>query len=194
MNDKSTYNMVVSIINAALSLLLLALVIVFQAIKKNTLGIIFMSIIYSIMLSSHIFKSIFYAKKDSLSKKVLHKLSLVTTTTYISLMAIYFLLKTESSIKWIIIGIIISILIIGVVFDSINKFKEIKYLLLFITYLVLIFTFYNIYRTNTLFYLLLLSIIIESSSNLLGNLLKNKTILSFEIISVVLYGIIFVLM
>lgn len=183
--------MIISIINSSLSLVFLTLGVIFKALKGNTLGIIFTSIIYIILITNYIFKAIFYFKNESISKKVFYRLSKVTTDIYSSLISIYFILLLDNNLKWVLFGFICVILISEILLDAFDKQTEIRYLLFAIVYFIVIFNILNLYSLDILVGMSILSLLIDYISNFLGRITNNKIILSFELISVIMFGLFF---
>ncbi len=191
MKQRNLYNMIISIINSSLSLVFLTLGVIFKALKGDTLGIIFTSIIYAILITNYIFKAIFYFKNESTSKKVFYRLSKITTDIYSCLISIYFILLLDNNLKWVLFGLICAILISEILLDAFDKLTEIRYLLFAIVYFIVIFNILSLYTLDILVGMSILSLLIDYISNFLGRITNNKIILSFELISVIMFGLFF---
>lgn len=192
MKEKNIYNMTISILNATICVTFLTLGIVFKAIRGDALGIIFTSIIYTTLITNYILKAIFYFKNQSTSKKVIYRLSKITTDIYSCLICIYFLMLLDTYLKWVMFSLVCTILITEILLDSFDKLTEIRYLLFAIIYFIVIFNILSIYSLDMLVGICVLSLLIDYTSNFLGRITNNKIILSFEIISVILFGLFFI--
>lgn len=184
--------MTISILNATICVTFLTLGIVFKAIRGDALGIIFTSIIYTTLITNYILKAIFYFKNQSTSKKVIYRLSKITTDIYSCLICIYFLMLLDTYLKWVMFSLVCTILITEILLDSFDKLTEIRYLLFAIIYFIVIFNILSIYSLDMLVGICVLSLLIDYTSNFLGRITNNKIILSFEIISVILFGLFFI--
>ena len=100
-----------------------------------------------------------------------------------------FLLTTTNPAKWVIFGFLIAFTLIEAVLDSINKGLEVKYLITLLKAFLFLFTAITLNASISLILVLILSMLLGFISDLLGNYLENKIILSYEIISLILFGI-----
>lgn len=191
MKEKSIYNMIMSIITAIIIIPILVLGIIFQSIKGNHLTVILMSIYSAFMITYYILKSIYYGKEEN--KEPLYRLSKVFLDVTTTLIIINFTLLLPTPNKWILFGCLIFFNIIEIILDSMNKALEIKYLIASLKAFIMIYLLFMLYQFNILIMLEIISIIILFFSNILGNVLKNKLILSFDLLSVVLFGIFLIL-
>lgn len=183
---KNCYNFVMSILGACFTVIFLILSIVFHAIDKNILGVVFSSIFYLFIILYFIFNSIYYMT-DSVP---LYRLSNVISSVFSTLILVFFLLNYSGYSKWIILGIMILLLILEIIIDSFDKLIEIKYLFTSIKLVLLIFLFINFY-TKYILLLGICSVVLYYVSRLVGRLLKNKIFLSYDIISLIMFGIFF---
>ena len=189
MNEKSIFNLTTSIINASCSLIFLILVVIFQAIKNNILGVIFLSIFFFTLIIYYILKSIYYGLDNSDSKDLMYKISDIFKYISIIILTIYFILNLDFGIKWILFGIVCFLGLFYIFISIFDSLKILKYIFGFILLLINLFLILNIYNINILFYIIFLSIIVYYISNLIGELLNNKLILSLDFVSIILLGI-----
>lgn len=192
MVERSIYNMVTSIIGAVLTIPLFVLGIIFNALEHDILGIVLSSIFYTFIIIHFIFNSIYYAKEESTSKIVLYRLSKIITDIYTTLVCINFVLYLTGPMKWILFAYLITTTITEILLDSFDKLTELKYLLSAIKGFIGIFTILLLYNAGFLFMIGLLSILICYISPLLGNIIKNKIILSFDLLALILFGIFYI--
>ena len=151
------------------------------------------SIYYGLLLSCYILKSISYGKEKSSSKEAIRRVSNCIKNGSIGIITIYFVLQLTNSLKWIIFSCIILLMIFEVILDSINKLLEFKYLFYGLTLLIMILSIKSIYPENIIFMIGITSILIDGISNILGPTIKNNKVLSFDIISFIIFGIFLVL-
>ena len=181
--------MIMSIISSVVIIPLLTIGVVSNVIQKNSLGIIFQSIYYTILIIYFIMQSIYYTKNNNTTKRVLKKINKSFLHTFITLIMIYYTLLINEPYKWIIFASIILINILIIIFNSIGIFNMINNILNGILLLTIIFLILYIYGFNFLSFLGLISIILFYTSSLLGEIFNNKIILSFDIISLIIFGI-----
>ena len=186
MKEKSIYNMIISIISASLVIPIMVLGIIFS---KNTLSTVLECIYLPILISYLVIKSIYFAKSESTSKEVLKRLSKCILDVVTTLIVVEFTLLLHTPFKWILFSILLLICILELLLDSINKLVEVKYLLSVIKIALFIFALISNYLFSFISICILLAIFIEYISNLLGSILNNKTLLSFEIIAIILFGV-----
>lgn len=189
MKDRSIYNMIISIITAVLVIPFLVLGIIHHTMSQNTLTVILLSIYYPLMIIYFILKSIGYGMEEERKKEVINRVSKSFLDVVVLLIMINFILLLTTPIKWIIFGGTIIITILEIIIDSCNKFIEIKYLLDLIKAFVFLFILIHLYEINGIVGMEALSITILYFSSLLGNLLNNKIILSFDLLSMTLFGL-----
>ena len=189
MKDRSIYNMIISIITAVLVIPFLVLGIIHHTMNHNTLTIILLSIYYPLMIIYFILKSIGYGMEGERNKEGINRVAKSFLDVVILLIIINFTLLLATPIKWIIFGGVIALTILEIIIDSCNKLIEIKYLLDLIKAFVFIFILIHLYAINGIVGMASLSITILYFSSLLGNLLNNKIILSFDLLSMTLFGL-----
>ena len=185
---KSIYNMVISILGASFSFLLGIIGIIFNGIHHNSLGVIFCSLYTLFMILYYIFQSISFYDED---RVVFYRLSKVFCSIFTTLITIYLLMLFPLFYKWILLAFMLLFLVFEIILDSIGKIKELKYLLSGIKLFIVIFLLVNL-SSN---FLLLLGIFATSLfyiSNILGEVLQNKIIMSFSLLSVLIFGIIII--
>ena len=179
---KSIYNMIMSILGASFSFVLGILGIIFS---KSALGVVFISIYTLFMILHFIFQSISFSGDDRVVSYRLSKVFLSIFTTFIT---IYLLMLFPYFYKWILLGFVLLFLILEIILDSIGKCLEVKYL--FSTIKLALCIFLLVYICNGFLLLLgIFSITLFYFSNLLGEILKNKIIMSFSVLSILLFGI-----
>ena len=184
MEEKSIYNMIISIITVLALIPLMILGIIMQ--KK---GIIWISICYPILIASYIIKSISYGNDTFISRNVLSRIADTLLDTGIAILLILFIMLISHPIKWILLAMVLVFMIIEIVIDSIQKGIEIKYLLSGILASILIGIIDSMTSHIILLWLSSISIIIFYLSHLLGKVLENKIIISFDLLSIILFGI-----
>ena len=185
---KSIYNMVMSILEASFSFILGILGIIFSGIHHNSLGVIFISIYTMFMILHFIFKAISFSDED---RVVSYRLSKVNLSIFTTLITIYLLMLFPLFYKWILLGFVLLFLIFEIILDSIGNGLEIKYLFSTIKLFLVIFLLINL-TSNFLLLLGIFSVLLFYFSNLLGEVLHNKLIMSFSIISLLIYGILII--
>lgn len=192
--DKSIYNMIVSIITTTTIPVLLVLTVIFQAIKGNVLGVVFLPIFFVFLISYFVIKAIYYGYDDSSSKEVFYRISNVLFELSLSVVYTYFVLTICGYSKWILFGFGLLLIIINILFSSFNILDEIKYLLfLFIIY-IMSYSFISICGINFISIIGISSIVFLYITSILGKILKNKIILSFDLLSVLSFGLFLILM
>mgnify|MGYP003571244211 CR=1 FL=1 len=189
MKDRSIYNMIISIITAVLVIPFLVLGIIHHTMNHNTLTVILLSIYYPLMIIYFILKSIGYGMEEERNKEGINRVAKSFLDVVILLIIINFTLLLATPIKWIIFGGVIALTILEIIIDSCNKLIEIKYLLDLIKAFIFIFILIHLYKINGIVGMASLSITILYFSSLLGNLLNNKIILSFDLLSMTLFGL-----
>lgn len=185
---KSIYNMIISIINASILPIFLTLSIITQTIKNNTLGIIFISISYSLLLTYFILKAIYYFKEESESKRVLYRISNTFIDSFIMMILIYLILHYKMKLQWILLGGVIGITILEIILDSIEKQNLIKQTISISKFILLIGLGLN-HLNRMLLILVITSIIIYGISSILGKKFNNKYLLSLELVFNILFGL-----
>ncbi len=185
---KSIYNMIISIINASILPIFLTLSIITQTIKNNTLGIIFISISYSLLLTYFILKAIYYFKEESESKRVLYRISNTFIDSFIMMILIYLILHYKMKLQWILLGGVIGITILEIILDSIEKQNLIKQTISISKFILLIGLGINHFN-RMLLILVITSIIIYGISSILGKKFNNKYLLSLELVFNILFGL-----
>lgn len=193
MEEKSTYNMIISIISSVIVVVMIVLGIIFQAFKRNTLGIIFESIFYTSLLVYFILNSIKYGTYNDNKRSVLDRISTSFLYLSTSLITIYIVLLLNNPCKWILFSTICIITLLLIVFSSTNLFKIIRYLLSGILVFTNIFVLINLNINMSLEYITIISILLLYLSLLLGRTLNNKIVLSLDIVSLILFGIFYIL-
>ena len=192
--DKSIYNMIVSIITTTTIPVLLVLTVIFQAIKGNVLGVVFLPIFFVFLISYFVIKAIYYGYDDSSGKEVFYRISNVLFELSLSVVYTYFVLTICGYSKWILFGFGLLLIIINIFFSSFNILDEIKYLLfLFIIY-IMSYSFISICGFNFISIIGISSIVFLYITSILGKILKNKIILSFDLLSVLSFGLFLILM
>lgn len=172
-------NAIINGIGLPISIVMMVLLIVHSS---NILSLLFSIFISVGILTTSIFKTLYYSFDSNLFKKF----SYISFITTITLLLLYLCISNVSVISWVIFGISIGILIINIIFECINIewFKYINFIcnillligiifiglffsinsLLFIfmlIFLVVIFILYYLYELNIIIhYLLSISIII----------------------------------
>ena len=188
--EQSNYNMVISIITAVLIVPIMVLSLIFQ---NNTLTRVLLSIYGGLGITYYILKSIMYHKDESTSKIVLDRLSNSIFDVVSLLVIINFCLLLRNSFKWILCGLLIFECILEIIIDSLDKVIEIKYLLSASKVITLIFILLYLYPISVVLGLGIVSIIGFYINHLLGRLLQNKLILSFDLTSIIIFGIFLIL-
>jgi len=184
---KSSYNLVMSILGSVFTFIFLVLSIVFHGIEKDALTITFSSIFYVFIIGYFILNSIYYGSGNS----TLHRLGNITSSIFTTLILIYFLLLYNNYSKWIFIGIYLLFLVFEILLDSFDKLIELKYLLVGFKLTLILYLFVN-YYSNIILLLGISSVILYFVSRLLGKILNNKIILSYDIISLIIFGIFYI--
>ena len=184
MEEKSIYNMIISMINIIVMIPLMILGIIFQ---KNS--VLWISLFYPVLIASYIIKSISYGKDTFISRDILSRIADTLLDGGVALCLILFIMLLSHPIKWILLAAVITITVLEIIIDSIQKGLEIKYLLSGLLSSILIAII--IYLTNNivLLWLSLTAIVLFYLSHVLGKILENKIILSFDLISMILFGI-----
>ncbi len=185
---KSIYNMIISIINASILPIFLTLSIITQTIKNNTLGIIFISISYSLLLTYFILKAIYYFKEESESKRVLYRISNTFIDSFIMMILIYLILHYKMKLQWILLVGVIGITILEIILDSIEKQNLIKQTIS-ISKFILLIGLGVFHLDRMLLILVITSIIIYGISSILGKKFNNKYLLSLELVFNILFGL-----
>lgn len=181
---KSKYNFVMSILGGVSAFVLLILSIIFHSISKDTLGVVFSSLFYSFIIIYFIFNSIHYSSGST----PLYRLGNITSSIFTTLILIYFILNYNSIGRWILLGLVLFLLIIEILLDSFDKLIEFKYLYSSIKLMIILFLFVSFYK-DIILLLGTMSVVIYYFSRLLGRVLKNKYVLSFDVISLLIFGI-----
>lgn len=136
MNNK--FKMILSIL-LSITLFILTIINIFFS---NSLGIIFKLIFGSLGITYYILLSIYFGKNKK--SNTLKRLSTCFQYAFMDLFIIYLILLLKSSLKWILLGIIITISIITIIFQAINKFKIIIKLLNILRLFILLYLAYII--------------------------------------------------
>ena len=118
---------------------------------------------YPVLMVYYIFKSIYFGKNESTSKTVMYRLSNVFMNLGTTLIVMNFTLYLKNPYNWLLFSYLLVSLILETIIDSLEQGLELKYLLSGMKAFILIFTLLSIY-------------------NGIG-------LLSFEIISLVIFGI-----
>ena len=186
MKEKSIFNMVLSIISSVIIIPLMVLGIIFS---RDSLTTTFMCFYYPVLMVYYIFKSIYFGKNESTSKTVMYRLSNVFMNLGTTLIVMNFTLYLKNPYNWLLFSYLLVSLILETIIDSLEQGLELKYLLSGMKAFILIFTLLSIYNGIGLLSLAFLAILICYICDLLGKILQNKLLLSFEIISLVIFGI-----
>ena len=186
MEERSIFNMVVSILSAALIIPFLVLGIVFH---KNAFTVIMICIYLSLLITHFICKSIYYGKEDSTSKEVFYRLSRCILKGATTLIMIHFVLLLTPSWKWIFMGVLIGVGVLEIVIEALQKALEMNYLLAGSKILLWYWIIYTLYTFNFNVVLGTLAALIAFFSHLIGMNFQNKLVLSFDMISVILFGL-----
>jgi len=190
MKEKSNYNMVISIITACIIVPIMVLALIFQ---NNTLTRVLLSIYGSLGITYYILKSIMYHKEESISKDAIDRVSNSLFDLLSTLVIINFCLLLPNNFKWIFFGLLIFECILEIIIDSLNKVIEIKYLLAAAKIITLIFILLALYPLGIVLGLGIVSIVGFYINHLLGRILENKLILSFDLTTIVIFGIFLIL-
>ena len=185
---KSKYNSIMSIIGGCTSIVLLILGIVFRSLNNDILGVVLSSIFYLFIILYFIFNSIYYGT----GKSALYRLANVSSSIFTTIILIYFILNYDSVAKWILFGLVLFSLVFEILFDSFDKLFEFKYLYSSIKLMIIVFLFISFYK-DILLLIGIMACLIYYFSRLLGRVLKNKYILSFDYISLIIFGIFYLL-
>lgn len=190
MEERSTTNMVLSILSSIIVIVLMILSIIFQ---RKIQSIIFISLFYTFLITHFILNSIMYGTEDDDKREVLSRISRNFLITATSIISIYLILLLKSNYKWILFITVIVLSILFIIFTSINKLNIIRYILSGIIVFTTIFVLSYLKLNIGLKYISMISIILLYLIELLGNILKNKVVLSLDIISLILFGIFLIL-
>lgn len=185
--ERSIYNRIISIISSITTIVLMILIIIFQILKHN--NILFLTIIFILIFTYYILKSIYIGKDNN---EVLRRITESFKDINIILISIFILLYLNTPFKWILFSIIIILGIILIIINSINKQIEIKYVFETLILLMVNIITLNIVGNNYLYYLMLSSNIFFIISDLVGQIIKNKILISFDIIALILLGLFFI--
>ena len=203
--EQSNYNMVISIITAVLIVPIMVLSLIFQ---NNTLTRVLLSIYGGLGITYYILKSIMYHKDESTSKIVLDRLSNSIFDVVSLLVIINFCLLLPNSFKWILFGLLIfecpsitqSPLSFKTGLFKICSIAPISSSAVLSTnsvsaskVITLIFILLYLYPISVVLGLGIVSIIGFYINHLLGRLLQNKLILSFDLTSIIIFGIFLIL-
>lgn len=192
MNNRSIYNMIISIITAVLLIPLLILGIIHNVSLENVIGIVLLPIIYLSLGVALILKSIDYATASYSKDTVLERISNSFILFSVSLICINFTLLLNNAVSWILFSAICLLGILEIVFSAINVLKEVRYLMVIANIVILFSVLYTLQGINIV---TMLSAIAMSGCllcHILGKELNNKYILSFEKIFIIIFGIILI--
>ena len=189
MEERSIYNMVTSIVSAAIMVAMLVLGIIFSSSALTT---IFICIYDGILIAHFILQSIYHGKEEE--KEVFYRLSRATLILATTLIMIHFVLLLTPSWKWILMGVLIGVGVLEIVIESLQKGIEMNYLLSGSRILLWFWVIYTLYTFNFNVLLGTLAALILYFSQLFGNAFQNKMVLSFDMISVILFGLFIIFM
>ena len=178
-----------SILSAIFVLPLLTLGIIFNALNNNILGIIFQSIFYPFIITYFILRAIYYKNNN----EVINRISKAIMNLFITLIMIYFTLLIKETYKWIIFSSIILTNILLIVFNSTNILKITNHILNGLLLLTFIYILIILYNFNIISFLGSISIILFYVSNILEDILKTKNIMIASSISLIIFGIFYIL-
>lgn len=192
MKNKSIYNMIITIIQSVVSIVLMVLAVIFLSIKNDSIGIILMSITFPIIISYSILKTIFYGLEQETPKSILDIICFALSQIITVLISTYIVLKLNNSLSWIAFSVVIVISIITIFFKIFDISEDTSYILSTInTFLLIIVTCY-IYSFNLITSLFLLSISLSHIS-MIGNRINNKLLMSINLLSILLFGLFLIL-
>ena len=186
--DKSIYNRIISIFNCIITIVLMTLVIIFKSINHNNL--LYLIFLFLTIFTYFILKSIYIGKEES---ETLRRVTESFKDTSLILTSIYIIMKFATPFKWILFSFVILLGILLVVINSINKQIEIKYVFETIIILMVNIITLNIVGNNYLYYLMLSSNVSFIISDIVGKITNNKILISFDIVSLILLGLFFIL-
>lgn len=188
MEEKSIYNMVLSILSAICMIPILVLGIIFN---RGAFSITMMSIYLPILLAYFILKSIEYGKEEDTD--ALHRVSNCILDIAITLISIHFIVLLKTPLKWVLLGAVIAFGMMAILLNAIEKGMELKYLLVATTLLILVFTVLYLYPFNIVVSFIIASILIGYCSHILGSISSPRFMGSFEILSMILFGLFLIL-
>ena len=186
MEERSIYNLVMSIIAGALMIPVLVLGIIFQ---KGALATTMICIYCGLGIIHFILKSIYYGKDESDGKEVFYRLSRTILILATTLIMIHFVLLLSPSWKWILMGSLIGVGVLEIIIESLQKGTEMNALLSGCRILLWFWIIYTLYTFNFPVLLGLSSAMILYFSHLFGMSFQNILVLSFDLLSVILFGL-----
>lgn len=187
MKDGNITNMITSIISAIITIVFIPLMIV-KYVSVSKLGVIFLSISYSILLVYFILKSIYYGVENEKTKRVLYRIFRVLIDVFFCLILSYFCLSSSIYIKWILFGLICSFTLFNMICSSFNSLNVVRWILQGIM-IELFFYLILEFKSNFIVLIGCTSVLLFYIGNIAGNTTNNKLLLSSDIISTILFGL-----
>ena len=187
MKDGNITNMITSIISAIITIVFIPLMIV-KYVSVSKLGVIFLSISYSILLVYFILKSIYYGVENEKTKRVLYRLFRVLIDVFFCLILSYFCLSSSIYIKWILFGLICSFTLFNMICSSFNSLNVVRWILQGIM-IELFFYLILEFKSNFIVLIGCTSVLLFYIGNIAGNTTNNKLLLSSDVISTILFGL-----
>ena len=120
MKDRNITNMITSIISAVIVVIFIPLLIV-KYVSISKLGIIFLSIGFSILVVYFILKSIYYGIEYEKVKNVLFRITRGLIDIFFCLILSYFCLSSSIHIKWVLFGIVCFFTIFNMICSAFNS-------------------------------------------------------------------------
>ena len=190
---QSIYNRVISILNTIITPTLLILIIIFQSIKSNSFNVVFLPIVFTSIFVYFLLKGIYIGKDEYSNKEGIRRVCESFKDVSLVLLSIVLILNLETSFKWILFSLVIVLGILLIVISSVNKQIELKYVFEIIIILMINIITLNLVGNSYLYYLMFSSNMAFIISDLVGTITKNKILVSFDIISLILLGLFFIL-
>lgn len=187
MKDGNITNMITSIISAIITIVFIPLMIV-KYVSVSKLGVIFLSISYSILLVYFILKSIYYGVENEKTKRVLYRIFRVLIDVFFCLILSYFCLSSSIYIKWILFGLICSFTLFNMICSSFNSLNVVRWILQGIM-IELFFYLILEFKSNFIVLIGCTSVLLFYIGNIAGNTTNNKLLLSSDVISTILFGL-----
>ena len=187
MKDRNITNMITSIISAVIVVIFIPLLIV-RYVSISKLGIIFLSIGYSILVVYFILKSIYYGIEYEKVKNVLFRITRGLIDIFFCLILSYFCLSSSIHIKWVLFGIVCFFTIFNIICSAFNSLSVVRWILQGIMIELFLYLILG-FKSNIVILIGCTSALLFYIGNIVGNNTNNKILLSSDIISLLLFGL-----
>lgn len=187
MKDRNITNMITSIISVVMTIVFIPLIIV-RYVNVSKLGVIFLSIGYSVLLVYFILKSIYFGIENEKAKCILYRIFRVLIDVFFCLILSYFCLSSSICIKWVLFGLVCFFTIFNMICSAFNSLNVVRWILqgiLIESFLYLILDF----KSNIVILIGCTSVLLFYIANIAGNATNNKLLLSSDIVSTILFGL-----